>query len=65
MIHEPSAFDPRDDEEFICPECDGSGFDAFGLECEMCEGNGKIGRDDWMEYCADQLDYDQDEYYGE
>ena len=52
MIHEPSAFDPRDDEEFLCPECDGTGFDAFGLKCGMCVGNGKIGRDDWMDNCA-------------
>jgi hypothetical protein len=57
MLTTASMRDPRDDETFDCPQCK----DSFNEFCELCDGTGKLSRDEWMEYCEELLDYDQDD----
>jgi DnaJ-class molecular chaperone len=38
--------DPEDDEDYICPECNGSGESLFGPpgtgRCRVCHGKGEL-----------------------
>src|ERR1700743_2424924 len=59
----------RDDEDGDCPDCDGTGIDENGDECETCHGTGNLSMEDDdgdedMEDCGDYVSATSDaDYY--
>ena len=36
----------NEDDEVTCPDCEGTGIDESGRECERCDGLGRVYRPD-------------------
>lgn len=32
----------EEDDENVCPECEGEGVDVFGFDCRACLGTGEV-----------------------
>lgn len=60
---EESYSDWRDsddnDDEVTCPDCDGTGQDEMGENCERCDGGGRVYRPD--DIPPDEFDYYEDD----
>lgn len=66
---------PKQEQTFICPECDGTGRIDYDHEdekgkgwevdftCPVCEGDPNWTREDWAEFCetGDNAEYWSDE----
>lgn len=47
-----------EDDEIECPDCDGTGQDEMGEDCERCEGSGRVYRPDNIP--PGEFDYEDD-----